>query len=314
MKAVYKTENSHSKSIVKRNNRLGLLFALPWIIGFICFKLYPTICAFYYSFTDFSIFGSPEFIGLENYVKLIQDDVFFQSIGNTAYMVFLGLPLQLLVALFIALLLNKNLRSRGLFRTAFYIPTVIPLVAASMLFMWLLNSEYGLIGYVFKILGISSPSWLADPKYTKLSLIILDVWRCGQNAIILLAGLQAIPRELYEAASIDGASGIKKFFKITVPSLAPTLEFVLIMGIINSFQYFTQGLMLATYFTDDKNLSLVGPKNSLLFFAIYLYKNAFIYLDMGYASALAVVMLLIIMSISFFAIRAIRERIDYNSN
>ena len=229
-------------------------------------------------------------------------------------MVLLGLPIQLIMALLIALLLNKNRRGNGLFRSSFYIPTVIPLVASSMLFMWLFNSEYGLIGYAFKLLGVSSPAWLTDPRYTKLSLIVLDTWRCGQTAIILLAGLQAIPKELYEAASIDGANSIRSFFKITIPSLAPTIEFVLIMGIISSFQYFTQGMMLATYFTDDKNINLVGPKNSLLFFAIYLYKNAFIYLDMGYASALAVAMFLMIMLISLITMRAIRKHVNYSDN
>lgn len=314
MKSAYMINVKQSKFITRRNNKKGLLFALPWIIGFLCFKLYPIISATYYSFTDFSIFGKPELIGLENYSRLIEDEMFYKSVGNTAYMVLLGLPLQLLTALCIALLLNKNRKGNGLFRSSFYIPTVIPLVASSMLFMWLFNSEYGLIGYVYKLIGISSPAWLTDPRYTKLSLIVLDVWRCGQTAIILLAGLQSIPKELYEAASIDGANSIRKFFKITLPSLAPTIEFVLIMGIIASFQYFTQGMMLSTYFTDDKNINLVGPKNSLLYFAIYLYKNAFIYLDMGYASALAVTMFLMIMLVSMFTIRAIRKRVNYSDN
>ena len=287
-----------------------MLFALPWLIGFLCFQLYPIICALYYSLTDFSVFGKPKFVGLKNYATLISDPKIPLSLGNTLYMVVLGLPIGLLMALLLALLMNRNKRCTGLIRTAFYIPTVIPLVAACMLFLWLLNPEYGLVGYMFKLLGLTSPSWISDPKFTKAALIILDSWRCGQSAIIFLAGLQAIPSSYYEAADIDGAGWWQKFCRITIPSLAPTIEFLLIMGVIQSFQYFTQGVVFASYSSEEFYIT-GGPKNSLLFYGVYLYQNAFNYLKMGYASALAILMFIIVAIITIFAYRTIEKRINY---
>lgn len=293
-----------------RNNIRGMLFALPWLIGFLCFQLYPILCALYYSFTNFNIFGKPKFIGFENYQTLISDPKVPQSLGNTLYMVLLGLPIGLLMALLMALLMNKNKRSKSFFRTAFYIPTVVPLVAACMLFLWLLNPEYGLIGYVFKVLGITSPSWISDPKFTKAALIILDTWRCGQSAIIFLAALQAIPHSYYEAANIDGANAWQKFWRITVPSIAPTIEFLLIMGIIQSFQYFTQGFVFASYSSEQFAIT-GGPKNSLLFYGLYLYQNAFSFIKMGYASALAILMFIIVAVVTIIAFRTIEKHINY---
>lgn len=300
-------------SVSKRNTVRGLLFALPWLIGFLCFQLYPIVCALYYSLTDFNIFNTPKFVGLKNYQTILSDPKVTQSLGNTLYMVLLGLPIGLLMALLLALLMNKNKRGSGLVRTAFYIPTVIPLVAACMLFLWLLNPEYGLIGYVFKVLGLTSPSWISDPKYTKAALVILDSWRCGQSAIIFLAGLQAIPRNYYEAADIDGANWWQKFWRITVPSIAPTLQFLLIMGVIQSFQYFTQGFVFASYSSEQFNIT-GGPKNSLLFYGLYLYQNAFSYLKMGYASALAILMFLIVAVITIITFRTIEKHISYEAD
>lgn len=300
-------------SVSKRNTIRGMLFALPWLIGFLCFQLYPILSAMYYSLTDFSVFGKPKFIGLENYQTLISDPKVLQSLGNTMYMVVLGLPIGLLMALLVALMLNRNRRGKAFFRAAFYIPTVIPLVAACMLFLWLLNPEYGLIGYVFRIFGLTSPSWISDPKYTKAALIILDTWRCGQSAIIFLAALQAIPVSYYEAADIDGATRWQKFWRITLPSIAPTVEFLLIMGIIQSFQYFTQGFVFASYSSEQFNIT-GGPKNSLLFYGLYLYQNAFSYLKMGYASALAILMFIIVALATIIAFRTIEKRINYESD
>lgn len=299
-------------SVSKRNTMRGILFALPWMIGFLCFQLYPILCALYYSLTDFNIFGKSNFVGLANYQAMLTDPKIPLSLGNTLYMVVLGLPIGLLLALLLALLMNKNLHCTGLFRTAFYIPTVVPLVAACMLFLWLLNPEYGLIGYVFKLLGLSSPSWISDPEYTKGALIILDSWRCGQSAIIFLAGMQAIPQTFYEAADIDGANWWQKFWSITIPSIAPTIQFLLIMGVIQSFQYFTQGFVFASYSSEQFNIT-GGPKNSLLFYGLYLYQNAFSYLKMGYASALAIFMFIVVAIVTVIAFRVIEKHINYSA-
>lgn len=312
MKALNKPPKKRMSG-AKRNTVMGMAFALPWLIGFLCFQLYPILCALYYSLTDFNIFGKPKFVGLKNYATLLSDPKVPQSMGNTLYMVLLGLPIGLGMALLLALIMNRNRHGTGVFRTAFYIPTVIPLVAASMLFIWLLNPEYGLIGYVFKVLGLSSPSWISDPKFTKAALIILDTWRCGQSAIIFLAGLQSIPKEYYEAAAIDGANGWQRFWRITIPSIAPTLEFLLIMGVIQSFQYFTQGFVFASYSSETFSIT-GGPKNSLLFYGLYLYQNAFTYIKMGYASALAILMFVIVAVVTTLAYRAIEKNINYGSD
>lgn len=300
-------------SISKRNTKRGLLFALPWMIGFLCFQLYPILCAVYYSFSDFNVFGSPNMVGLKNYETLLKDPKVLLSLGNTLYMVLLGLPIGLFIALMLAMLMSRNTHASGLFRSAFYLPVVIPLVAACMLFLWLLNPQYGLIGYSLKLLGLTSPSWISNPKYTKASLIILDSWRCGQSAIIFLAGLQAVPKNYYEAAEIDGANGWHKFWNITIPSIAPTIEFLLIMGVIQSFQYFTQGFVFASYSSEQFNIT-GGPRNSLLFYGLYLYQNAFSYLKMGYASAMAILMFVIVALITVFTFRTIEKHINYQSD
>lgn len=291
----------------------GLAFALPWLFGFAFFQLYPILCAFYYSLTDFNIFTKPEFIGPKNYLDILIDGKALQGLGNTLFMVVIGLPIGLTVALIVALFLNHNKWGRAFFRTAFYIPTVVPLVAASMLFIWVLNPEYGLMGYGFKLLGLTSPSWISDPRFTKISLVLLDTWRCGQSAIIFLAALQAIPKNLFEAANIDGANAFQKFWKITVPSIGPTIEFLLIMGIIQSFSYFTQGYVFASFSSESFSIT-GGPKNSLLFYALYLYQNAFVYLNMGYASALAILMFILVGIITVITFRTIEKRINYDSN
>lgn len=299
-------------TVSKKNTLRGMLFALPWLIGFLCFQLYPILSALFYSLSDFNIFSAPKFVGLKNYATLLSDPKISLSLSNTLYMVLLGLPIGLGIALLLALLMNRNKRMSGLFRSAFYLPTVIPLVAACMLFLWLLNPQYGLIGYMFKLLGLTSPSWISDPKYTKVALIILDSWRCGQSAIVFLAGLQAVPTTYYEAADIDGANGWQKFWKITIPSIAPTIEFLLIMGVIQSFQYFTQGFVFASYSSEQFNVT-GGPKNSLLFYGLYLYQNAFSYLKMGYASALAILMFIIVAVVTVITFRTIEKHISYGA-
>lgn len=306
-------KNKSRLTATGRNNVRGILFALPWMIGFLCFQLYPIICALYYSFTDFNIFGKAKFIGIENYQTIAADPKVLLSMGNTLYMVLLGLPIGLLMALVLALMMNKNKKSKSFFRSAFYIPTLVPLVAAAMLFLWLLNPEYGLIGFIFKSFGIASPSWISDPKFTKSALIMLDTWRCGQSAIIFLAALQAIPQSYYEAANIDGANIWQKFCRITLPSIAPTIQFLLIMGIIQSFQYFTQGFVFASYAVDQGTVT-GGPKNSLLFYGLYIYQNAFSFIKMGYASALAILMFIIVAVVTIIAFRSIERHINYESD
>ena len=271
----------------------GILFASPWLIGFVCFILLPVCLAFYYSFTDYNLFNEPAWVGLKNYKDAFKDQYVWKGLKNTLYMVFISPIVGMVVSLLLALLLNqKNIPGLPFFRTVFYLPSLVPVVASVMLLTWLLNGHYGLVNQILGLIGIEGPAWLNDPKYTKISLMIMDAWRCGGTMIIYLAALRSVPASLYEAAELDGANGIKKFFHITVPCISPTIEFNVSMSMIGAFQYFTQGMLLVSVGGNQIN---GGPGNSLLFYNLYLYQNAFSYFKMGYACALAVLLFLIVM-------------------
>ena len=296
--AAKKEGNGIKKRKSKQERRfflLGLLFVSPWLIGFLCFQLYPILSALYYSFTDFNIFQPAEFTGLDNYVTLFNDKYFPVSIKNTAVMSFIGMPIGLVVALALAVLLSKEVKGMPAFRTIYYLPTVVPIVASAMLFLWVLNPEYG----------------LSDPKFTKISLMIMDVWRCGQNTVIFLSALKAVPKSFYEAAELDGAGPVKRFFKITLPYISPTIQFLVVMGLISSFQYFTQAYVFASVSQVGQSIT-GGPQNSLLFYSMYLYMNGFSYMKMGYASAMAIVLFLIVLVVSFVAMYLMEKRVTYD--
>ena len=232
--AAKKEGNGIKKRKSKQERRfflLGLLFVSPWLIGFLCFQLYPILSALYYSFTDFNIFQPAEFTGLDNYVTLFNDKYFPVSIKNTAVMSFIGMPIGLVVALALAVLLSKEVKGMPAFRTIYYLPTVVPIVASAMLFLWVLNPEYGLLNNFLSWFGIRGPSWLSDPKFTKISLMIMDVWRCGQNTVIFLSALKAVPKSFYEAAELDGANKWQQITSITLPCLIPSIITLLLMQI-----------------------------------------------------------------------------------
>lgn len=312
--AAKKEGNGIKKRKSKQERRfflLGLLFVSPWLIGFLCFQLYPILSALYYSFTDFNIFQPAEFTGLDNYVTLFNDKYFPVSIKNTAVMSFIGMPIALVVALALAVLLSKEVKGMPAFRTIYYLPTVVPIVASAMLFLWVLNPEYGLLNNFLSWFGIRGPSWLSDPKFTKISLMIMDVWRCGQNTVIFLSALKAVPKSFYEAAELDGAGPVKRFFKITLPYISPTIQFLVVMGLISSFQYFTQAYVFASVSRVGQSIT-GGPQNSLLFYSMYLYMNGFSYMKMGYASAMAIVLFLIVLVVSFVAMYLMEKRVTYD--
>ncbi len=314
MPAASKKGAKLKKRATKQERRfffLGLLFVSPWLIGFLLFQLYPILSALYYSFTDYNIFQPPKFVGLKNYITLFNDKYFPVSISNTAVMSFIGMPIGLLVSLLLALLLSKEVKGMAVFRTIYYLPTVVPVVASAMLFLWVLNPEYGLLNNFLSLFGIRGPSWLSDPKYTKISLMMMDTWRCGQNTVIFLSALKAVPKSFYEAAELDGAGPVKRFFKITLPYIGPTIQFTLVMGLISSFQYFTQAYVFASVSQMGQSIT-GGPKNSLMFYSLYLYINAFSYTKMGYASAMAIVLFLIVLVASFVVMYLMEKRITYD--
>lgn len=296
---------------MKRDTWNGLAFASPWIIGFLVFTLYPLGASFYYGFTQFNVFQPPNYIGMANYSELMRDDLFWKSVYNTLYLTLLSTPINLVFSLLIALLLNMRVIGLSVYRTVYYIPTIVPIAATSLLWMWILNPQYGLLNSALKWLGLGGPNWLADPALSKLSLIFMGVWASGNVIVIFLASLQEVPHSLYESAEIDGAGSWKKFLKITIPFISPIILFQLVMQVIANLQYFTQ----AYFVISSNNLNQIagngGPENSLLMYAIYLYHNAFIYFKMGKASAMAWILFIIAGIITWIIFRTSRHWVNY---
>jgi multiple sugar transport system permease protein len=274
----------------KREAREGYLSISLWIIGFLVFTLIPVIMSGYYSFTRWSITEPPEWIGLSNYVRMFTRDPLFWQAGKVTFgFVLLSLPLKLIFGLGLSLLLNQKLKGMNFFRTLFYIPAVISGVAVSLMWMWLLQPDYGLVNSLLGMVGIQGPGWFWDPQWALPSVALMSVWSVGGSAVIYLAGLQNIPPHLYEAAEIDGASKWRQFWKITLPLLTPTIFFQLIVQMIESFKVFTEAYVITQG----------GPLKATYFYMLYLYEEGFQNFNMGYASALAVVMVSVIMILTF---------------
>ena len=255
----------------------GLLFISPWLLGFLVFTVFPVIASLYLSFTDYRVLSPPRWVGLANYRSLLGDtDYFWPALGNTVFL-FLELPLSLCLGLALALLLNQKLRGIALYRTFLFVPSIVPVVASAMLWLWVLNPEHGLLNAGLRAAHLPAPPWLASPLWAKPAMILMDLWGVGGGMVIYLAALQSVPAALYEAASLDGANFWRRTWHITLPSISPVIFFNLIMGVIGTFQYFTQTFVMTKG----------GPDNSTLFYALYLYQNAFEYFRMGTACAMA---------------------------
>jgi multiple sugar transport system permease protein len=294
---------SRGLSLRSKEALQGYLFASPWLIGLFVFAIGPMCFSLYISFTIYPILTPPVWVGLANYHDLfLADPLFWTSLGNTAYYVVFAVPLGMLGSLMIALLLNRKVRGVTLFRTAYYIPTVISTVPVYILWTWLLDPNAGLINQALGLVGIHGPTWLASPDWSKPSLILMSLWGIGgATMVIYLAGLQGIPHHLYEAAQIDGAGRLAQVRHITLPLLSPTTLFVLIIGIIGSFQVFTQAWVMTQG----------GPMNTTTFYSYYLYKEGFQYLYMGYASAMAWVLLIIILALTLLNFGLSRRWVYY---
>jgi multiple sugar transport system permease protein len=286
----------------KRNLWIGLAFISPWIVGFLAFTLYPMCASIYYSFCDYDVLSKPVWVGTLNYHDMVTDSVFWKSLYNTLYYALFSVPLCLVVALLVAVMLNQPVKGRSTFRAVYFLPSLIPVVAGSIAWLWILNGNFGVLNYILHWFGIQGPQWLANEKWTKPSLVLMAVWGCGNTMVIYLAALQDVPRALYESAEIDGANLWVKFRHITVPMISPVIYFNLIMGIIGSLQVFAQAYIL---------LGGGGPNRSALFYAVYLYQNAFDYRQMGYACAMAWMLFVIILFLTWVATRSTRRLIFY---
>ncbi len=279
----------------------GYLTALPWIIGFIIFTGGPIFFSIVMSFCDYDILNPPRFIGTGNYAWMFaHDPLFWKSMGNTLYMV-IGVPLGMALSLGMALLLNQKIRGIAVWRTMFYLPSIVPAVASSILWLWILNPNAGLLNNVLASLGIHGPNWLQDERTSKPALILMGLWSAGGGMIIWLAGLKGISETYYEAAALDGASRLQQFKHITLPLLTPYIFFNLIIGLIATFQIFTQAFIM----TEG------GPVNSTLFFAYHLFNNAFRYLHMGYACAMGWVLFAIVFALTVAQMRLSKRWVHY---
>jgi len=303
------TADSASSSAIKdarrksvKANLKGLAFVSPWLIGFLLFTIYPILASLYYSFTRYDVIRPPKWVGLENYVTLFTDDrVFMTVLGNTVYFVILGVPLGVVVAFLLAMLLNNDIRMRPVFRTIFYIPAIVPVVATAMVWLWVMNTQFGLVNSVWTSWGHKAIPFISSPEMAKPSLILIYVWAQGNAIVIFLAALQDVPRSLYDAALVDGAGRLARFWHVTVPMCTSAILFVLITGLIFAFQYFVLPWLMTAG----------GPKNATEFYSIYLYRNAFQYFKMGYASALAWVLFIVIVIFTIMVFRSSARWVYY---
>jgi len=269
----------------------GLAFISPAIIGFLAFAAWPIVMSLYYSFTNYNVLQPPDFVGLDNYRDLFSDRLFHTSLLNTLYMVVIGLPIHLIFDFFMAVLLATQIRGLSIYRTIFYLPSITPVVAAAIVWLWIFNGQYGILNTFLGWFGIQRIGWLTDPTYTKPSLIFMGLWFGGNTILIFLAGLRDVPISLLEAAELDGAGAIQKTIHVTLPMISPVIFYLLIINIIGYFQYFTEAWVL----TATRDGAAGGPLNSMLFYAMYLYQTAFQLFKMGYASAQAWVLFVIVL-------------------
>jgi multiple sugar transport system permease protein len=266
--------------------RTGLLFISPWIVGFVVFRVYPFFASLYYSFTFYPILDRPKWVGLDNYIGLLGDSRFITGLYNTAYYALFAVPLAAVAGVLLAMLLNSRIKGLSFFRTIFYLPSIMPVVVMAITWLWMFDPINGVVNYFLSLVGIEGPAWLGSPQWSKPALIIMSLWTIGSAVVIYLASLQDVPRELLEAAELDGATAIRKIWHVTLPMISPVIFFNVIVGLIGAFQYFVEPWVMSN--------GTGSPADSLLMMSMYLYQSAFQFFKIGYASAQAWVLFLIV--------------------
>lgn len=269
----------------KRDALVGYLFLSPWLLGFLIFLLGPMLASIYLSLTNYKMLKPPVWVGLANYQRMFTDHFVYLSLKVTLTFTAFAVPLSIISALAVAVLLNQKIVASGIFRTVFYLPSVISGVAIALVFSWIFNYRFGILNYFLSFIGIDGPNWLGDPRWALWAFVVMSLWGIGGDIVIYLAALQGVPVSLHEAAKIDGANAWYRFWNITLPLITPVILFTLIMGVIATFQTFTQSYIMTGG----------GPANATLFYLLYLYRNAFNWFEMGYASALAWLLFIIIL-------------------
>ena len=283
-------------SLASREAIWAYIFISPWLIGFLFFTVGPMLASLYFSFTDYDIVTAPRWVGLQNYVNLIHDELFWHSLGITFKFALIALPLNLFISYLIAVLLNQKVRGINIWRTVYFLPSVIAGVAVALLWGRIFDPQYGVLNPFLERLGIEGPGWLSDPQWAVPALVIMSLWSVGGNIILYLAGLQGVPTDLYDAAKVDGATAFQRFRHVTVPMTTPVIFFNLILGLIATFQYFTEVYVLTN--------GAGGPARATLFYNLYLYQNAFKYFHMGYASTMAWVLFIIVLGFTLLIFRS----------
>lgn len=294
-------------TLQQREMLAGLAFISPWFIGFLVFTAGPMVISLGLSLTDYDVLNPPRFIGLANYERMLTDPRLGLSLYNSFFYALLHVPLSIVVALCLALMLNRVGKAAGFFRTAFYLPSITPAVAVATLWLWLLNPRIGLVNQGLALLGIDGPGWTTDPQWIKPGIILMSLWSVGSTVIIYLAALRNVPNELYEASHIDGASGWKQFIHITVPMISGAIFFTLIVNIISSLQIFTE--VYTMFFGNMQGMTAAASAG--LFYNIYLFRQAFEFLRMGYASAMAWLLFVIILILTFIQLRLSKRWVYY---
>jgi multiple sugar transport system permease protein len=288
----------------RQETRAGLLFILPWITSLLVFTAYPTIATLYLSFTDYNILQPPSWIGLDNYSTMFQEDpAFWTAVRNSAVYAVVSVPLKLVIAFGLALLLNMGVRGIGVYRTIFYLPTLVPPIAATIIFILLFSPSGGPINTIFASVGLRAPDWLNDPNWALPALMILGIWPLGVETLAFLAGLKEIPQDLLDAAAVDGAEGWQRLRHVIIPLISPVILFNLVIGVIYSFQVFTQALVIGGPTGE--------PLESTLMFLVLIYTNAFRYFSMGYAAALSVVLFAAVLLLTLLIFRTSRSWVHY---
>ncbi len=288
------TDKQKPRKRINNDSVAAAVFVAPLVIGLLMFTVWPMIDSIYLSLCKYDVFSPAKYIGGKNYVKLFHDPLFWQALKVTTIYACVSVPMGLIAGMALALLLNTKIKGMGLFRTIYYLPAVLSGVAVSLLWAWVFNPDFGMANYVLAKLHLAPLPWLTSPDTALTSLIIMSLWGVGGAMVINLAGLQGISPELYESASLDGASPWKQLLHITIPGLTPVIFYNLVMGIIGSFQVFTQAFVMTSG----------GPSNSTLFYVLYLFKHAFNYFNMGYASAMAWVLFIIILALTLLVFKS----------
>jgi multiple sugar transport system permease protein len=288
----------------RRNAILGYLCISPWLVGLLAFIVYPLIYNVYLSFTVYNGFAPPEWTGLDNYARMFfGDDVFWKAAWNTVYYTIFACIVGIPFTILMALAMKVEVKETPIIRAILVIPSVLPIFALSLVFVWLLNPRFGLVNYLFSFAGVRGIDWLGSPQWAKFSLVLLAQLGAGQVALIYLAAMQGISEELYDAARIDGANAWQRFWRITLPLITPVLQYQVIIGIGLGLSVFTQAYVMTNG----------GPQDSTLFYALYLYRQVFSYADFGYGAAMATMLFVVSLVLAILVFRASRKRVYYEA-